>query len=81
MINSLSEGIANLLDFTHGSIMGLHFDIDEICDAERVFEEVNNVLKVTKAVIEKRAALLSGGSGNLEQSGNSEKTGAKKSVE
>lgn len=28
-------------------------------------------LKVTKAVIEKQAALLSGGSGNLEQSGNS----------
>ncbi|HWK98807.1 MAG TPA: hypothetical protein VNQ55_02620 [Parapedobacter sp.] len=75
---ALNERIADLLDFTYGSIMGLHFDVNEICDAESVFEEVDNALKVAKAVIEKRTELLVGGSGNLEQSGNSEKTVAKK---
>jgi len=41
---ALSENIADLLDFTHSSITGLHFDIDEIWDAERVFEKVDNLI-------------------------------------
>lgn len=70
------------LDSTHEAIAVPYYNIDHICNVERVFDEVAKALKVAKAAFEKRTGLLSGGSSNLHQSGGIEQPAApKKSVE
>jgi len=78
----LSAPAVDALDNTLLAITTPYYNVDKVWGAEGVFDEVDKVLKIAKAVFEKRVALLSGGSRNLDQSGDSERPVApKKSVE
>jgi len=68
----LSAAAIDVLDKTLVVITTPYYSVDKVWGAEGVFEEVDNALKVAKAVIEKRTEPLFGGSRNLEQSENSE---------
>lgn len=69
----LSGEAIRALDQTRDAITAPFYRVNEIFDPERLFDEVAQALKVTKAVFEKRIATLFGSSDNLEQSEDSEK--------
>ncbi|WP_262249537.1 HEPN domain-containing protein [Parapedobacter soli] len=74
----LNRHTIDALDTTLSVITTPYCNVEEIWNAERVFDEVGNTLKIAKALFEKRATLLSGGSGNPYQSGDSEEPAAQK---
>ena len=56
----LSESTIDALDTTLDVITTPYYDVNEIWDAESVFEEVDKALKVAKAILEKRMQLFFG---------------------